>query len=112
MLTKAGLASIKGPYPEFRFGFSSEEVLRIGKYKTNIIHSSNMMFLISFWILRCADAIYAPLRGRIPLHAPRGTEISLTVTESDTPAIDLYLPEGYTVAHVFDVSVWQRERIA
>ena len=36
------------------------------------------------------------------------TEISLTVTESNTPAIDLYLAEGYTYAHVFDAAVWQR----
>jgi ribosomal protein S18 acetylase RimI-like enzyme len=39
------------------------------------------------------------------------TEISLTVTESNTAAIDLYLSEGYTSAHVFDAAVWQRERI-
>jgi ribosomal protein S18 acetylase RimI-like enzyme len=40
------------------------------------------------------------------------TEISLTVTESNTQAIDLYLSEGYTSAHVFDAAVWQRARIA
>jgi ribosomal protein S18 acetylase RimI-like enzyme len=40
------------------------------------------------------------------------TEISLTVTESNTQAIDLYLSEGYTTAHVFDAAVWQRKRIA
>jgi len=40
------------------------------------------------------------------------TEISLTVTESNTPAIDLYLSEGYTCAHTFDAAVWQRKRIA
>jgi len=40
------------------------------------------------------------------------TEISLTVTESNTPAIDLYLSEGYTTAHVFDAAVWQRGRVA
>jgi ribosomal protein S18 acetylase RimI-like enzyme len=39
------------------------------------------------------------------------TEISLTVTESNVAAIDLYLSEGYTTAHVFDAAVWQRERI-
>jgi GNAT superfamily N-acetyltransferase len=39
------------------------------------------------------------------------TEISLTVTESNSPAIDLYHSEGYTCAHVFDAAVWQRERI-
>jgi ribosomal protein S18 acetylase RimI-like enzyme len=37
------------------------------------------------------------------------TEISLTVTESNTSAIDLYLSEGYTSTHVFDAAVWQRE---
>jgi ribosomal protein S18 acetylase RimI-like enzyme len=36
------------------------------------------------------------------------TEISLTVTESNTTAIDLYLSEGYTIAHNFDAAVWQR----
>jgi ribosomal protein S18 acetylase RimI-like enzyme len=36
------------------------------------------------------------------------TEISLTVTESNTPAIDLYISEGYTYAHTFDAAVWQR----
>ena len=40
------------------------------------------------------------------------TEISLTVTESNTAAIDLYLAEGYTYAHVFDAAVWQRGRRA
>ena len=39
------------------------------------------------------------------------TEISLTVTESNTPAIDLYLSEGYTYTHTFDAAVWQRRRI-
>jgi ribosomal protein S18 acetylase RimI-like enzyme len=38
-------------------------------------------------------------------------EISLTVTESNTAAIDLYLSEGYTTAHVFDAAVLQREKI-
>jgi ribosomal protein S18 acetylase RimI-like enzyme len=40
------------------------------------------------------------------------TEISLTVTESNTAAIDLYLSEGYTSAHTFDAAVWQRGRFA
>jgi ribosomal protein S18 acetylase RimI-like enzyme len=40
------------------------------------------------------------------------TEISLTVTESNQPAIDLYLAEGYTSSHVFDAAVWQRSRVA
>ena len=38
------------------------------------------------------------------------TEISLTVTESNSEAIDLYLAEGYTCAHSFDAAVWQRDR--
>ena len=36
------------------------------------------------------------------------SEISLTVTESNREAIDLYLAEGYTCAHRFDAAVWQR----
>jgi ribosomal protein S18 acetylase RimI-like enzyme len=40
------------------------------------------------------------------------TEISLTVTESNSAAIDLYLSEGYASAHVFDAAVWQRAQIA
>jgi ribosomal protein S18 acetylase RimI-like enzyme len=39
------------------------------------------------------------------------TEISLTVTESNTEAIDLYRSEGYTCAHSFDAAVWQREAV-
>jgi ribosomal protein S18 acetylase RimI-like enzyme len=39
-------------------------------------------------------------------------EVSLTVTESNTEAIDLYVSEGYTCAHSFDAAVWQRESIA
>lgn len=35
-------------------------------------------------------------------------EISLTVTEANTNAIDLYKEEGYTCAHVFDAAVWVR----
>jgi ribosomal protein S18 acetylase RimI-like enzyme len=38
------------------------------------------------------------------------TEISLTVTESNTQAIDLYVSEGYTYTHTFDAAVWQRRR--
>ncbi len=34
--------------------------------------------------------------------------ISLTVTESNTQAIDLYRSEGYAGTHVFDAAVWQR----
>lgn len=40
------------------------------------------------------------------------TEISLTVTESNAPAIDLYSAEGYVRAHIFDAAVWQRNRVA
>jgi len=40
------------------------------------------------------------------------SEISLTVTESNTAAIDLYLSEGYTSVHTFDAAVWQRSRIS
>jgi ribosomal protein S18 acetylase RimI-like enzyme len=40
------------------------------------------------------------------------TEISLTVTESNVKAIDLYLSEGYAYAHTFDAAVWQRARFA
>jgi ribosomal protein S18 acetylase RimI-like enzyme len=35
-------------------------------------------------------------------------EISLTVTEANTDAIDLYLAEGYECTHKFDAAVWQR----
>jgi ribosomal protein S18 acetylase RimI-like enzyme len=40
------------------------------------------------------------------------TEISLTVTESNTPAIDLYRAEGYACPHTFDAAVWQRRGTA
>ncbi|MGD0731218.1 MAG: GNAT family N-acetyltransferase [Terracidiphilus sp.] len=36
-------------------------------------------------------------------------EISLTVTEANAEAIELYFAEGYTCAHTFDAAVWQRE---
>jgi len=36
------------------------------------------------------------------------TEISLTVTEANRQAIDLYLAEGYTSKHKFDAAVWER----
>jgi ribosomal protein S18 acetylase RimI-like enzyme len=35
-------------------------------------------------------------------------EISLTVTEDNTDAIDLYRSEGYDSAHRFDAAVWTR----
>lgn len=40
------------------------------------------------------------------------SEISLTVTESNSEAIDLYRAEGYTCPHSFDAAVWQRGSIA
>ncbi|MGO9317401.1 MAG: GNAT family N-acetyltransferase [Terracidiphilus sp.] len=40
------------------------------------------------------------------------TEISLTVTEANTEAIDLYHAESYDCAHRFDATVWQRDRTA
>jgi ribosomal protein S18 acetylase RimI-like enzyme len=36
------------------------------------------------------------------------SEISLTVTEANTQAIELYHADGYTSAHAFDAAVWQR----
>ncbi|MGA2634212.1 MAG: N-acetyltransferase [Terracidiphilus sp.] len=39
------------------------------------------------------------------------SKISLTVTESNTHAIELYLAEGYNCAHRFDAAVWQRETV-
>ncbi|HVN94427.1 MAG TPA: N-acetyltransferase [Terracidiphilus sp.] len=36
------------------------------------------------------------------------TEISLTVTEANADAIELYKDEGYACAHSFDAAVWQR----
>jgi ribosomal protein S18 acetylase RimI-like enzyme len=36
------------------------------------------------------------------------SEISLTVTESNTHAIELYQAEGYRCAHRFDAAVWER----
>lgn len=36
------------------------------------------------------------------------SEISLTVTEANADAIELYTDEGYTCAHSFDAAVWLR----
>ncbi len=36
------------------------------------------------------------------------TEVSLTVTEANSQAIELYRSEGYECAHSFDATVWQR----
>jgi len=38
------------------------------------------------------------------------SEVSLTVTEANAMAVDLYLAEGYARAHTFDAAVWQRPR--
>lgn len=37
------------------------------------------------------------------------TEISLTVTEANTNAIELYRQEGYECEHTFDAAVWLRD---
>lgn len=36
-------------------------------------------------------------------------EISLTVTEGNQGAVNLYLAEGYTCEHTFDAAVWNRQ---
>ena len=38
------------------------------------------------------------------------SEISLTVTEANTHAIELYRQEGYETRHVFNAAVWERNR--
>ena len=40
------------------------------------------------------------------------SEISLTVTEANTNAIELYQAEGYDCKHTFDAAVWQRDNHA
>jgi ribosomal protein S18 acetylase RimI-like enzyme len=40
------------------------------------------------------------------------TEISLTVTEANSEAVDLYLAEEYACKHTFDAAVWQRRKVA
>jgi ribosomal protein S18 acetylase RimI-like enzyme len=40
------------------------------------------------------------------------TEVSLTVTQKNQQAVDLYLSEGYTCEHRFDAAVWERKRSA
>ena len=37
------------------------------------------------------------------------SEVSLTVTEANTRAIDLYRSEGYDLRHTFDAAVWRRD---
>ena len=39
------------------------------------------------------------------------SEISLTVTEANRDAIDLYLSEGYECRHSFDAAVWHKKSI-
>jgi ribosomal protein S18 acetylase RimI-like enzyme len=39
------------------------------------------------------------------------TEISLTVTEANADAIELYNAEGYNCTHAFDAAVWRRDGI-
>jgi ribosomal protein S18 acetylase RimI-like enzyme len=39
-------------------------------------------------------------------------EVSLTVTEANQRAIELYKSEQYTCHHTFDAAVWQRSRMA
>jgi hypothetical protein len=34
------------------------------------------------------------------------TELTLTVTEANTRAVDLYSSEGYDKAHSFNAAVW------
>ena len=38
------------------------------------------------------------------------SEISLTVTEANQEAIELYVAEGYTMTHSFDAAVWERSQ--
>jgi ribosomal protein S18 acetylase RimI-like enzyme len=40
------------------------------------------------------------------------SEVSLTVTEANSQAIELYRAEGYDCAHSFDAAVWQRSNMA
>ncbi len=40
------------------------------------------------------------------------SEISLTVTEANAHAIELYQSEGYDCMHTFDAAVWQRSSVA
>jgi ribosomal protein S18 acetylase RimI-like enzyme len=35
-------------------------------------------------------------------------EVSLTVTEANSQAVELYRSEGYDSTHVFDAAVWER----
>jgi len=57
--------------------------------------------------------------GRLLLHVAASefwrlgvSEISLTVTEANFKAVELYRSEGYDCRHTFDAAVWHRERPA
>jgi ribosomal protein S18 acetylase RimI-like enzyme len=52
------------------------------------------------------------LRGAAAQFQRQGmTDLTLTVTEANRSAVDLYVDEGYTVAHSFNAAVWTRKRI-
>jgi ribosomal protein S18 acetylase RimI-like enzyme len=40
------------------------------------------------------------------------SEITLTVTEKNRRAVDIYMAEGYALAHSFDAAVWVRPRFS
>jgi ribosomal protein S18 acetylase RimI-like enzyme len=50
-----------------------------------------MLTVVSYWFMR---------QG--------ASEISLTVTEANQEAIELYVAEGYALRHSFDAAVWER----
>jgi ribosomal protein S18 acetylase RimI-like enzyme len=52
-----------------------------------------LLSLVSYWFMR---------QG--------ASEISLTVTEANQEAIELYVAEGYTLTHSFDAAVWERSK--
>ena len=52
-----------------------------------------LLSIVSYWFMR---------QG--------ASEISLTVTEANQEAIELYVAEGYTMTHSFDAAVWERSR--
>jgi ribosomal protein S18 acetylase RimI-like enzyme len=54
-----------------------------------------LLSLVSYWFMRQGAA-----------------EISLTVTEANKEAIELYMAEGYALAHSFDAAVWERSQQA
>lgn len=52
-----------------------------------------LLSVVSYWFMRQGAA-----------------EISLTVTEANQEAIELYVAEGYTLRHSFDAAVWERSQ--